>query len=198
MEQCVLARDDFEFGEIIRKAELIIPDGASVVLAFNYLFRRNEPRIKKLAGIDLAEKLLQEKNRVAILGSRPNVVEKLRQKYKNKLVFAHHGYFSLEEAGQIAEKISKAQPEILLVGMGAPLQEKFIDHHKNLFQNTICMGVGGTLEVFAGLRLRAPKLFVALNLEWLFRLIQEPSRLKRILEKVPRYLYLLVFCGKKG
>lgn len=192
MEQVIMAQDDPGLKDIIINSELIIPDGSSVVLSLKFLFNARY-ELDKVAGIDLAEKLISEKQRIAILGSTQEVVDILKEKYKNKIVFAENGFFPISKEDDIAKKISDSKPEVLLVGMGIPRQEKFINkYHKSLFENFISMGVGGTLDVLAGKRLRAPKWTVKLHLEWLFRLIQEPLRIKRIYRIVFRYLLLLM------
>ena len=148
--------------------------------------------VKKLAGIDLASKLLEIKEKIAVLGSKPEIIRAIKEKYGEKIVFAHHGYFSEEEIPEIISKIKASQPELLLVGMGAPKQEKFIHKYKEDFQEIISMGVGGTLDVLAGSKKRAPELFITLDLEWFYRLIREPFRFKRIFFRVPRFIILLI------
>lgn len=193
-EQFVMAQDDPELRYIIENSELIIPDGAGIVLGakfFTNLDKNQKKQIKKVAGIDLARKLVEEKQKIAILGSTEEIISILKEKFSEKIVFAHHGFINLEKEEEIAHEISKLEPDLLLVGMGSPRQEKFIYRHKCLLANTICMGVGGSLDVFSGLQKRAPKIFIALHLEWFFRMIREPFRLKRILLRIPRYLFFL-------
>ena len=194
LEQVVLAYENPEFKKLIQEAEIVIPDGEAVCLGYKFLYGK---KISKLAGIDLAEKLLKEKNRVAILGSTQKVIESLKKSFTEKIVFMHHGFIELNQMDEIAKKISSSKPELLLVGMGAPKQEIFIKNYKIFFPNCLCMGVGGALDVFAGVRSRAPKLFIDLKLEWLFRIFQEPFRLKRILYKLPRFFSLLIFAKFK-
>lgn len=195
-EQVVLAQKDLDFKGIICSSGLIVPDGSGVVLAAKFLYGE---RLYKVAGIDLAEKLINEKNKIAILGSTQKVVDLLTEKYKNKIVFAHNGFFSEEKENEIVEKIVESKAELLLVGMGAPKQEKFIYKHRKKLEKTISMGIGGALDVFAGVKKRAPKLFISLHLEWLYRLIAEPFRIKRIFLKLPSYLFLIfVYKLKKG
>lgn len=203
LEQVILAQDDLEFREIIQSAELVIPDGASIVLALKYFFSNDlnleKESFSKLAGIDLASKFIENKKKLALLGSTQEVIDTLKKKYKDQIVFAHHGYFEEDQMDDIAKKIQESKPEVLLVAMGAPKQEKFIHKYKNLFVDFISMGVGGSLDCLSGKLSRAPRFMIDLNLEWFFRLLQEPSRIKRILVKVPRYFFLLFFFKfKKG
>ena len=208
LEQVVLAAEDKELKEIIVNSELIIPDGEAVVFAFNYLLKDTQntqsardfgvakPRLKKLAGIELAQKLLESKNKIAIFGSTNEVINKIKKRFAKKIVFAHHGYLNVgkkDEIEKIAKQIQESKAELLLVGMGAPLQEKFINDNKKYFSEIISMGVGGSLDVFAGKAFRAPQWMIKLKLEWFFRIFQEPSRLKRIFTSVPKFFALIFF-----
>ncbi len=149
-------------------------------------------QINKVAGVELAQMFLEKKKRIAILGSTDDVIKKLRENYCEKLVFAHHGFYKSEEEKTIVNQIVDSSPEILLVGMGAPKQEEFIFKYKNEFENMIAMGVGGSLDVLSGKCFRAPKIFLKLDLEWFYRLVLEPFRIKRILNRVPRFVLLLL------
>lgn len=194
-ENFVIAKEDKEFERIIQSSELTIPDGSGIVLGVRLLLNQ---RISKVAGIDLAKKLIEKKNRIAFLGSSDEVINILKEKYRDKLVYAHNGYFATEQEDEIAKKIQQSKPELLLVGLGAPKQEKFIHKYKKNFSNCIQMSVGGTLDVLSGKRSRAPKFFIALHLEWLYRMLMEPFRIKRIFMRVPKYLFFLLRYMTKG
>ncbi len=201
LENTVLAAENPEFKRIISSADLILADGEAVVMAVNHLRRTRKPfsteskipikKIHKVAGIDLATKLLELSSRVAILGSTSQVISKLQEKYPEKIVFAHHGFFTLDHSEEIARQIGAAQAEILLVGMGAPRQEQFIYDYKKYFSLTTALAIGGALDVLAGAHSRAPSWMINLKLEWLFRILQEPFRLKRIFLRVPRFCSLI-------
>ncbi len=201
LENVALAAENPEFKRIISSADLVLADGEAVVLAANYLSRttkafnnQSENKLKKIhkvAGIDLAEILLLKHDRIAILGSTTVVINKLQEKYLGKIVFSHHGFFSLGESEDIAKQIQASEAEVLLVGMGAPRQEKFIYDYKKYFSQIISVAVGGSLDVLAGAHSRAPQWMINSKLEWLFRIFQEPFRLKRIFWRVPRFCSLI-------
>lgn len=196
LEQVVLAQDDPEYRKIISEAELIIPDGVSIVWTYRLLNffspdAANFP-LKKLAGIDLAAKLIESKQKIAIWGAKKEIIELLKKKLKDKLVFAEHGYFNLDQKDEILERLIKSKPDLLLVGMGAPKQEMLIYECKSKLDTCVCMGVGGALDVWSGKLQRAASWMIFLNLEWFFRIIQEPSRLKRFLYNVRRYVLLMI------
>ncbi len=190
IEQLVLAGQDPELLKIFQDSEYLIPDGIGVVLTLKYLF--GVKSAKKLAGIDLAQKLITEKKRIVFLGSTEERIEKLKKIYSGKLVFAHDGYFDLNQKDEIYQKIISQDPDLLLVGMGSPRQEKIIYELKTKLPNTIMMGVGGALDLWSGSLRRAPKFLINLNLEWLFRIIQEPYRLKRFIYSVRGYILMLI------
>lgn len=190
IEQLVLAEQDPELLAIFQDAEYLIPDGIGVVLTLKYLFGAKDS--KKLAGIDLASKLITEKKRIAFLGSTVERIEKLKNIYSEKLVFANDGYFSLDQKDDLLQKLISQNPDLLLVAMGSPRQEKIIYELKTKLPNTIMMGVGGALDLWSGSLKRAPKIMIDLNLEWLFRIIQEPYRLKRFIYSVRGYILLLI------
>ncbi len=201
LENVALAAENPEFKHIISSADLVLADGEAVVLTANHLSRttkalnnQSENKLKKIhkvAGIDLAEILLLKHDRIAILGSTTEVIAKLQEKYSEKIVFAHHGFFPLGDSEDIAKQIQASNAQILLVGMGAPRQEKFIYDYKKYFSQTISLAVGGTLDVLAGAHSRAPRWMINCKLEWLFRIFQEPFRIKRIFWRVPRFCSLI-------
>ncbi len=197
LEQVVLAQDDPEYRKIISEAELIIPDGVSVVWTYRFLNffspRGEKIPLKKLAGIDLAAKLIESKQKIAILGAKKEIIELLEKKLEDKLVFAEHGYFNLDQKDEILERLIKSKPDLLLVGMGAPRQEMLIYECKSRLDACVCMGIGGALDVWSGHLQRAAPWMISLNLEWFFRIIQEPYRLKRFLYNVHRYFLLLIY-----
>lgn len=176
------AQKDRELREIINSADLILPDGIGVVWAARQL---GESIAERVTGIDLTMRILEEGNRrgwrIFFLGARPGVGEKavLEQK-KNypKIAFGcHHGYFTKEEESIVLERISRFAPDILLTGLGAPKQEYFNAANPGLAK--VLIGVGGSIDVLSGEVKRAPQFFVEHHLEWLYRLVTEPSRLKR-------------------
>ncbi len=181
------AKEEAEFKAIINEAELVIPDGIGIIKAGNIL---GTPLKERVAGYDLICRLLEEGKDGSISfyfwGSKPGYAEEakknLLQKYSNiKILGTHDGYFKEEEEKEIVEEIRLLKPDVLLVGIGFPRQEKLINRYKaeNFFK--IGIGCGGSIDVLAGKVKRAPKFFIKLHLEWFYRLLKQPSRWKRML-----------------
>jgi len=193
LDQVILAQKDPEFLKIINSAELIIPDGVIIPLSFNFFLKPKTCKpLKKCAGIDLAYELIQKSQRLALIGSTQEVIDKLKIKFSSNLVFAQNGFFHLDQKEEIFKDLVLAKPDLLLVAMGAPLQEKLIAELVSELPSTIKMGVGGAFDVWAGKYQRAPRWMIFLGLEWLFRIIQEPSRLKVFFSNMCSYALLLL------
>ena len=186
-EIVIKATKDPEFLEIINNSDLIVPDGIGIVIASKFT---KYPISERVPGIELVSDLLEtaknlsEPLRIYIFGSKPGVAElakkNLEEKYKNiKIVGTHSGYFDKYSELNIIEHIKELKPDIILVGLGAPKQEKWIWQNKSL-PAKISIGVGGAIDVFAGVVNRAPDIFIKLNLEWLYRVFKEPKRLLRL------------------
>lgn len=187
------AKDDEEFKNIINSAELVIPDGIGIIKAGNIL---KTPLKERVAGYDLICNLLELGKDGSIsfyfFGSKPGYAEeakqKMEEKYPNiKILGTHTGYFKTEEEEAIVGEIRSLKPDVLLVGIGAPKQEKFINKYKNEGFFKIGIGCGGSIDVLAGEVKRAPKLFIKLHLEWLYRLLKQPSRLGRMMV-LPKFM----------
>lgn len=181
------AKDDEEFKQIINQAELVIPDGIGIIKAGNIL---KTPLKERVAGYDLICELLKKYQDGSATfyfwGSKPGYAEEAKQKVQEKypsinIVGTHTGYFTEEEKPQIVEEIRNLKPDILLVGTGAPKQEKIINQYKQEGFFKIGIGCGGSIDVLAGEVKRAPKFFIKLHLEWFYRLLKEPSRWRRML-----------------
>lgn len=191
------AQRDPELKEILNGADLLIPDGAGVVLASRILGR---PLKEKVSGIDLVKRILENTNErpvsLFILGAKPGVAEtaaaNITARYPNtEIKGCQHGYFRPEEEESIIERINKSGAEILLVGLGAPKQEKWIHRNAPRLNCKVAIGVGGTIDVFAGTASLAPEFMRRAGLEWLYRLIKEPWRLPRMMD-LPRFMLLSV------
>ncbi|MFM7458406.1 MAG: WecB/TagA/CpsF family glycosyltransferase [bacterium] len=191
-----------EFKKILTDAEFLIPDGESICLLARILAKQ---KIKKIAGIDLAEKLINSYSRIAFLGAEQAVSDSL----KNLLTFRYieadvfnlnsskeflfeHGFYEKNQEEAVIERIVNFNPELLLVALGSPAQELLIAKYRHLFKNTMMIGIGGSFDIFAGKLSRAPKLFIKLKLEWLFRILQEPKRLGRFFSNLKNFLFLLL------
>ncbi|MFP4661970.1 MAG: WecB/TagA/CpsF family glycosyltransferase [Halanaerobiales bacterium] len=207
-EMLVMAQEDKDLARIINKSDLSVADGAGVVLA-SKLSRNSEEKLpERVAGFDILQNLLklssEKRYSIYLLGSKPGIIdiaaEKIRGIYPEiKIVGKHHGYLDNLNREELIKKINSLEPDILFVGMGVPLQEKFIYSNLDRLKVKVAMVVGGSFDVMAGQMKRAPLWMQNLNLEWLYRLIQEPSRAGRMMA-LPRFAYLVIkdkFLGDK-
>lgn len=194
------AKENKELSSIIHAADLILPDGIGVLWAakqFGHVIK------ERVTGVDLTYKILEEGNklgwRIFLLGARPGIVEKARdeqhRRYPGVIFDCHHGYFSKEEEPSVIEKIKAFEPDVLLVGLGAPRQEYWNWINRNLAK--VRMGVGGTIDVLSGEVRRAPHFFQKYNIEWLYRLLKQPSRIRRQVI-LPLYIYEVLKFKKTG
>ncbi|MEB3305623.1 MAG: WecB/TagA/CpsF family glycosyltransferase [Cyanobacteriota bacterium] len=169
----------------IRGADLVIPDGAGVVWALG----RQGIRVRRAPGIELARNLLNHAAthgwRVALVGSSPPVLEQVCYRLKAEipglqLVMTIHGYNDPEAWPELEQRLLSMHPDLVLVALGVPRQELWVQRLPHPLEG-IWMGVGGSFDVWAGTKKRAPLWMGMIHLEWLYRLIQEPSRWRRML-----------------
>ena len=177
--------------DILNGADLVLPDGIGVVYASRILKR---PLKEKVAGVDFADALVKELSlkgkSLFLLGAKPGVAElaaeKLRERNPGLLIAGtHDGYF--QEDGPVVEEIRASGADVVFVGLGAPKQELWMSQNGPATGAKLLAGLGGSLNVFAGVSQRAPDVWVKLGLEWLYRLIQEPWRFKRMC-RLPLFL----------
>lgn len=201
-EILMAAQRDPDLKNILRSADLLVADGAGVVLASRIL-SVNIP--EKVSGIDLVKNLFTVSAREGLsyffFGSKPGVAEaageNVKKTYGNIEIKGYrNGYFSDEDDAAIIEQINSSGAKILLVALGAPKQEKWIYEHRDKLNVKVCIGIGGSLDVFAGKAKLAPEFFRRHGLEWLYRLYREPWRYKRMLD-LPRFM-LRVLAVKLG
>ncbi len=195
----VAMRSDEELSEIIRRCEVISADGQSVVWASRLL---GDPLPSRVAGIDLMHELLARAEQrgygVFILGAKPDVLESaceqiLERHPRLRLVGRRDGYFSQADDAAVADEIKAARPDILFVAISSPRKEYWLGRHGREIDVPFVMGVGGSVDVIAGITRRAPRVFQRLGIEWLYRLAQEPRRLwRRYLVTNARFLSLLI------
>lgn len=187
------AQKDAELMGILHNADLVVPDGVGVVWASKYSRHRLTERV---AGYDLTQRLMREladtEATFYFFGGAPGVsaaaARKMKKQYPAlKIVGGHNGYFDEKEEKRIIQNIKSLSPSILLVGLGAPKQEKWIYDNLRLTGAKLAIGVGGSFDVMAGNVKRAPKLFQRLGLEWFYRLITQPTRWKRML-RLPKFV----------
>ena len=186
-----LARRDPEFGRVLSDADLVIPDGVGVVYAAKILGR---PLKGRVPGIEFAAALMARMagkgKRLFLLGAKPGVAElaaaNLAVEYPGLVVCGtHDGYFQEDAPG--AETIRRARADVVFVCLGAPKQEMWIARNGADTGARLLVGLGGSLDVFAGQVKRAPKAFQKLGLEWFYRLCRQPSRIGRM-AKLPLFL----------
>ncbi|NLK36952.1 MAG: WecB/TagA/CpsF family glycosyltransferase [Epulopiscium sp.] len=187
------AQTDKELLQILRAADMVIPDGIGVVWASRY---SQYPLKERVAGYDLVQKLFSQikdtEYTVYFLGGAPGVAntaaKRMMKQYPGlKIVGVHNGYFDAKEEKKIIYEIKKLAPSILLVGLGAPKQEKWIYENMRLIGAKVCIGVGGSFDVMAGTVKRAPAIFQKFGLEWFYRLISQPSRFFRMM-RLPKFV----------
>ncbi len=191
-----------ELRDILNDAALLTADGIGVVYASKIL---KNPIAQRCAGYDVAclllEKMGEEGRSVYLFGSKPGVAELAAeniQKMYPGLIIAGcaDGYFDDDKERQIIADINIKAPDVLFVCLGAPKQERWIHANKDKLQCRVCMGLGGSLDVFAGTVERAPEFYQKHGIEWLYRLIKQPKRFFRMLD-LPKFGLTVLFKGKK-
>lgn len=200
-EMLMRATHDEELRRILNASALVVPDGAGTVWAARHLGHAMPERV---AGYDLAQELLRcapaEGRRVYFFGSAPGVAEKAKAKAEQlypgiEIVGVRNGFFSPADNAAIIAEIRAARPDLLLVALGVPKQEKWIAAHLAALDVPVAIGVGGTLDVMAGVMKRAPHWMQRAKLEWLFRGLMQPKRAGRLLA-LPKFV-LKVHASRK-
>ena len=200
-EMLMRATHDEELRHILNASALVVPDGAGTVWAARHLGHAMPERV---AGYDLAQELLRcapaEGRRVYFFGSAPGVAEKAKAKAEQlypgiEIVGVRNGFFSPADNASIIAEIRAARPDLLLVALGVPKQEKWIAAHLAELDVPVAIGVGGTLDVMAGVMKRAPHWMQKAKLEWLFRGLMQPKRAGRLLA-LPKFV-LKVHASRK-
>ena len=193
---------DEAFSEVLNEADLLTADGIGVVYASKYL---KKPLKERAAGYDIARLLLQKLNytdhKLFLFGGKPGVAELAMENMKKdypqlNIVGTRNGYFGEEDEDEIIAQINESGADILFVCLGAPRQEKWIYKHKDRLKVKVAMGVGGSIDVFAGTVQRAPEFFCKTGLEWFYRLMKEPWRAKRMTD-LPKFAVTVLKEGKK-
>lgn len=192
-EKMLTAEDNPEVRALINAAEFKYADGISVVRSVRKKFP--QARISRVAGADLWEALMaragEEGTPVFLVGGKPEVLgqtqAKLRAQWNVNIVGSQDGYFKPEDRQALFERIHASGAKIVTVAMGSPKQEILMRDCRLIHPHALYMGVGGTYDVFTGHVKRAPKVWQKLGLEWLYRLLSQPSRITRQL-RLLRYL----------
>jgi N-acetylglucosaminyldiphosphoundecaprenol N-acetyl-beta-D-mannosaminyltransferase len=154
-----------------------------------------------VSGIDLVERICarasEKSYSVYLLGAMPGVAEEAARVLASrcaglKIAGTQHGYFSEAEEPEVVRRIAEAKPDIIFVALGAPRQEKWIRRHMAEIQAPVAIGVGGSFDVLAGRVPRAPQWMQRAGLEWLYRLLREPTRLPRMWA-LPRLMWMTLW-----
>lgn len=171
---------------LLNDNNILVPDGISIIKkAKQYNINIKE----RITGVDISSKALEicnkNKKSIYLFGSKKEVLDKLiiniNQKYPNiNIVGFSDGY--VEDKDKVMQEIISLSPDLILIALGVPNQELLINKYIEKAKKGVFIGVGGTFDVLSGCKKRAPKLFIKLNLEWMYRIISEPTRLKRFIQ----------------
>lgn len=201
-EIIMAAYKDREFADILNNASLLTADGIGVVYASRIL---KKPIKERAAGYDIACKVLEKINytehSLFLFGGKPGVAEaaekNLKAKYPGlKIAGMRNGYFKPEDEPEIVKQINESGADLVFVCLGAPKQEKWINAHRDELKTKVAMGIGGSLDVFAGTAERAPEFFCKTGLEWFYRLCKEPWRAGRMAQ-LPVFGMTVITKGRK-
>ncbi|XQW85915.1 WecB/TagA/CpsF family glycosyltransferase [Thalassotalea piscium] len=194
-EKILKSMESVEVKRILQNATIPYADGIGVV---KVLEQKTNVKLSRIPGVQLWRAIVERaslfEKRVYLLGSNEETlkicVANLKAEYGTNIVGYQHGYF--ENKTQEIEKIKSSQADVVIIALGSPKQELFIEECRKVHHNAFYMGVGGSFDVYSGRVKRAPKCWINLNLEWLYRLLKEPKRLIRQLSLLKFvYLYLL-------
>ncbi len=191
------SRRDARYSGIVRGAGLVLPDGSGLVGALRFL---GFPVQERIPGVEFAEHLCRLASShgwpVYFFGGRPGVAERaalnLQQRYAGLMIAGFRsGYFQPEQNEEICAEIRDSGAKILLVALGVPKQEYWLEENLPRIGNIVGMGVGGTFDVISGILKRAPERWRKMHMEWLYRTIQEPSRWRRVAQ-LPLFVLLVL------
>lgn len=184
-----------DFANVINSAELVIPDSVGVELGLKI----SGKKVKRIPGIEFGKTLLRkfamQGKKTALIGAKPEVLQKAAANLKTEIpelnvVYSNDGYFSDDE--KIIEEIVNSAPDLILAALGSPKQEFFISELKKRLPDAVMIGLGGSFDVWAGVVERAPVFYQKTGLEWLYRTVTQPERLKRIFPVLPLFVLRVI------
>ena len=183
-EIIMLAYKDEKFCKLLNNADLLTADGIGVVHASQVL-----------------QKMNYTDHKLFLFGGKPGIAEEAKKKLLEEytdlnIVGTRNGYFKPEEEAEIVEEINNSGADIVFVCLGAPKQEQWIERNRDALKVRVAMGIGGSLDVFAGKVERAPEIFCKTGMEWFYRLCKEPWRIGRMME-LPKFAATVIAKGKK-
>ena len=190
-------REDKAYKTIVKSADYVVPDGIGIILAAK---RNKTPLKERIPGVELMEAMLEYANEhekvCYFLGAEEKVnkklIKKITHKYPNLIIGgAHHGFFELDDLA-LVEEVKQSQADFIFVALGFPRQENWISKHYKHFNKGVFMGVGGSFDVSSESVKRAPKIWIKLNLEWLYRIVKQPARIGRIFVVIKFMLLTLI------
>lgn len=181
------------FADIINNAELVVPDGIGVEIGLKILGHK----VRRIAGIELGRALIDRfaGEPVAFIGAKPEIIEKAVDNLKKEVsnlnpVYVQDGYFKDDE--RVLDELTRKHPRLVLVALGSPKQEFFINEAKKKLPDAVFIGLGGSFDVWSGVVQRAPEVYQKMGLEWLYRTVKEPQRFKRIFPTLPLFILKVV------
>ena len=193
----VIARHDPELHKIVDAADLVTPDGAGILIASRLL---GVPVRYKVSGVDLVARLCalspSKGYKLFFLGAAPGIAAEAAAKARarwpgTQIVGVCDGYFTPEQEPGVLAQIKAAAPDIVLVAFGIPKQEKWIDRNKAALGVPVFMGIGGSFDVLSGRVKRAPVFMQRFGFEWLYRLIQNPKKISKVMT-LPQFALLVL------
>ena len=192
-EIAYMAWQDSEMQQVVNNASIVTADGSGVIWAANEL---GTPLKERVTGIDLVYAICEEAAKqdwkIYLLGAAEGVAaeaaKRLMDRYHCDIIGTYNGFLKDPAVNQaVLDELSAKKPQIVLVAMGAPRQEYWITEHMHKLPSAVYMGIGGSLDVISGNLKRAPLWMQKLSLEWLYRVIKQPSRFKRVLA-LPKFM----------
>ncbi len=196
-EMVMEARKNKEFMEILNSSTMNVPDGIGIVYASRLT---SSPIKERVAGYDMLlgvfERIKDTDKTVYFFGSAPGIADRAKKAIEErfegiKIVGTANGYFDAEREKEIIAEINSLKPDLLLVGIGFPKQEKWIYNNIKRLNVRVAVGVGGSFDGWCGNVPRAPKFFIKHNMEWFYRLIKQPSRIGRMMQ-LPLFMLVVI------
>lgn len=191
------ATTDVRYQKMFAGATMVTPDSSGVVWA---LKRKGARVAGRVSGVDLLARFCalsaDRGTKLYFLGAAPGVAEEAAERLRLRfpgcnIVGTRHGYFPPESDEVVAAEVAEMSPDVVFVAMGMPRQETFFIDNADTIGAKIGIGVGGSFDVFSGRIRRAPKLFQRLNLEWLWRLLQDPTKIGKV-KYLPKFVWMVL------
>ncbi len=200
------AKEDEELRKLLNTADMVTADGIGLIYASKI---KGKPLKERVTGYDLSLKMLEIGNEnsygIYLLGGKEGIAKEagvnIKKDYPNINVLGHHhgyfkgshnGYINHKEEEKIVDEINASNPDIIFVGLGFPYQEKWINENKDKIKGKVIIGNGGVMDILSGNLKPAPDIYRKIGLEWLYRLVKEPSRIKRQIV-IPKFIFKVIF-----